>query len=355
VTTPSGLLAWGQAGQYNAVDDRTVITALANTRNGIVKAAVLSAGAGLTVNIAGGWLAVANCGDGTVAVIGSRVTLAVTVPAGPSSGSLTSYIWADVNPDGGTFTINVITPAQAAGRSGVQVGAVTATAGNNAASQMTLSPAAPSFGTFDGLMVSTAATGGTAYVTATKAGALYVSSNTPNALSAGTLVESLQDGAHRTAAGSSDQLSITPHFTIPPGDMVAWSHYKLHVSGQAKSPNPAAVIWFDVNFQGSAYARVTFASGVLPVGTAFNYWIDAHAQIDLGAGNVYLSIKADITAATGSTFTGVATQPNNPVPGVASWMAIRTNLGQQAGATCDSWSSVFQRFGGQDPTGQITP
>jgi hypothetical protein len=355
VTTPSGLLAWGQAGQYNAVDDREVITALANTRNGIVKAAALSAGAGLIVNIAGGWLAVANCGDGTSSVIGSRTSLAVTVPAGPATGTLTSYIWADVSPDAATFTVNVITPAQASGRSGVQIGTVVAGAGQNLASQMALTAAAPSFGTVDGLQVSTVETGGTAYLSATKAGALYVSSLTPGSLSAGTLVESLQDGTHRTAAGSSDQVSITPHWTIPLGDIVAWSHYKLHVSGQAKAPNPAAGFWFDVNFEGVGYARVTFASGVLAAGTAFSYWIDAHAQVDRYAGNIYLAMKCDITAVTGTTFTGVSTEPNLSMPTAAGYMGIRTNLGQLTGGSCDSWSSVFQRFGGQDPTGQITP
>lgn len=355
MTTPTGLLEWGQAGQYNAVDDRSVITALANTRNGMVTAAALSAGAGLVVNIAAGWLAVANCGDATSAVIGSRVALAVTVPAGPSSGTLTSYIWADVQPDAATYTISVITPAQASGRSGVQLGTVVANAGNNAASQMTLTSAAPSFGNFDGLTISTQATGGTAYVFATKAGQLYVSSRVPNSPTGGTLVQSLQDGAHRSAASASDGVSITPHWSMPLADLVPWSHYKLWTSGNARTPNPVQSFWFDVVVNGANYARVTFASGVLPAGAAFSFWVEAHAQLDQVAGNCFISIKVDITATVGTTYTGVATQINIPMPAAASFMAIRTSLGGQAGASCDTWSSVFQRDGGADPSAQIIP
>jgi hypothetical protein len=355
MTTPSGLLAWGQAGQYNAVDDREVITALANTKNGVVTPCVMTAGSGLAVNIAAGWLAVASCGDSTCAVISSRVALAVNVPAGPASGTTTSYIWADVNPDAATYTINVITPAQAAGRSGVQLGTVVANAGNNLASQMTITPVPASFGNFVGLTIATPTTGGTAYVTATKAGALYVSSKTPNALSAGTLVESLQDGRHYSLASSPDQVTIGPKYSIPQGDLVAWSHWKLHASGMAHAPNPVAGFWFDVNFQGAGYTRVNFASGVLPAGTVFSWWIDAHAQLDQAAANLFASIKVDITAVVGTTFTGVAVQPNLAVPPSSGYMNIRSNLAQLAGGSADSWSSVFQRFGGQDPTGQITP
>jgi hypothetical protein len=141
----SGLLAWGQAGEYNAIDDRSVITALSAGRRGLLTAAVLSAGTGLNVTLAAGWLGVADCGDGTAAVVGSRAALSVPVPAGPATGSLTSYIWCDVSPDAATWTVNVITPTQATGRSGILLGTVTAPAGSNLASQMTLAGAAGTY------------------------------------------------------------------------------------------------------------------------------------------------------------------------------------------------------------------
>ncbi|HEX4399686.1 MAG TPA: hypothetical protein VH136_18750 [Trebonia sp.] len=354
MTTPSGLLAWGQAGEYNAVDDRSVITALANTRNGVVIAAALSAGSGLVVNIASGWLAVANCGDGTCAVIGSRVAQSVTVPAGPSSGSLTSYIWADVNPDSALYTVNVITPAQAAGRSGVLLGTVIANAGNNTSASMTLTSAAPSFATVDGVNIATVETGGAAYLYATKSGMLYVESRNPPA-AAGTLVCSLQDGLHRSAATATDGVSITPKWTIQQADMVAWSHYRLWTSGVGHAPNPAAAFWFDVSLNGVGFARVTFPSGTYPAGTTFNFWCEAHAQLDTGAVNAFVTIKVDLTAASLGSYTTVASIINQPIPKSASFMVVRTNLAQVTGGSADTWSSVFQRDGGQDPTAQITP
>lgn len=355
MTSPSGLLAWGQAAEYNAIDDRSVITALANTRNGVVIPVPLSAGTGLTVNLGTGWLAVVNCGDGTSAVIGSRVAMAVTVPAGPASGTLTSYIWADPSPDAGTYTVNVITPAQAAGRSGVLLGTVIANAGNNAASQMTLTPAGPSFGVLEGLNLATSATGGSAYLYATKSGMIYVESRNPPS-AAGTLVCSLQDGTHRSAATATDNVSITPKWTIQQADMVAWSHYRLWTSGIAKSPNPAAAFWFDVSLNGVGFARITFAANTYPAGTTFNFWCEAHVQLDQVAGNAFITMKTDLTSVPGVSYTGVVSAANQPIPKAASFMVVRTNLGQLAGpGTADTWSSVFQRDGGQDPTAQITP
>ncbi len=146
MTTPSGLLQWGQAGQYNAVDDRMVITALANGRRGLVAPPKLAAGSGLLVTVPAGWLAVVSCADGTAAVVGSRLAVAVTVPAGPATGSLTSYIWCDIDPDDATWSISVITPAQATGRTGVQLGTVVANAGQNTAAAMTITSAPPGYG-----------------------------------------------------------------------------------------------------------------------------------------------------------------------------------------------------------------
>jgi hypothetical protein len=354
VTTPSGLLAWGQAGQYDANDDRAVITALANQRNGVVSQCAMGAGTGLMIHIYAGWLAVADCGDSTIGVIGSRVPLDVPVPAGPPTGTQTWYIWADVNPDAATFTISAIAPADADGRSGVQLGTVTAHAGDNSASQMSISSAQPSFDNVSGLTIATPSTGGTAFIEATKQGMLYVASRTTSNAS-GILVCSLQDGTHRTAQTAPDGVSITPKWSVPLADLTAWGHYKLHTSGQGHAPNPVTGFFFDVNFQGAGYARVNFSSGALATGAAFNFWIDAHAQIDQLAHNIYLAIKVDVTTATGVMFSGVATMPNLPLPAGNSYLNIRTDLGQHPGASAETWSSVLQRFGGADPAGQIIP
>jgi hypothetical protein len=353
VTTPTGLLAWGQAGQYDAVDDRAVITALANLRNGVVTQAAMGAGTGLLVHISAGWLAVADCGDSTAAVIGSRVPMDVPVPAGPATGTQTWYIWADVNVDAATFSVSAIAPSDAGGRSGVQLGTVVAHAGDNAASQMGITSTPPNFDHVSGLTVASA-TGGTAFVEATKNGMLYVASRVPPA-AAGTLVASIQDGTHRKPSTAPDGVSVTPKFSVPIGDITAWQHYKLHVSGQAKAPNPAAGFFFDVNFQGAGYARVNFASTALAAGASFNFWIDAHAQVDQNASNLYLAIKVDVTSATGVMFSGVATMPNLPLPAGSSYLNVRTDLAQHPGGSADTWSSVLQRFGGADPTAQIVP
>jgi hypothetical protein len=137
---PTGLLMYGQAGVYNAVDDRQVITALIdNAIGGMVRPAGLSAGPGLTVNIAAGWLAVASCGDGTNAVIGSRQSHTVQETAGPVSGVRNDLLWADTYPDDGQWVLRVIPEADMPGRAGLPLARITVPAGANLASQMTFS------------------------------------------------------------------------------------------------------------------------------------------------------------------------------------------------------------------------
>jgi len=351
MTTPSGLLAWGQAGQYNAVDDRMVITALANRHNGMVTAAVLSAGSGLTVNIAPGWLAVANCADATLAVIGSRIGMSVTVPAGPPTGSATYYIWADVNPDAATFTLSVITPAQASGRAGVQIGTVVAPAGSNTAAAMTLTPALVTFANFQGITIATDATGGKAYLYATASGMLYVQAQ--NQAAGGTLVTSLQDGAHRNPANT-DQVSLTPQWSVPVGDIVPFTHYSLWVSGRATSPAALQGMWFDVNGLGG-WTRYVFPASAMPVSTGFTYWVEARLQVDGGGGNVATTVRATImnNAAGSTAVTGVAMDINRPInPATAYSLVLRSSVTGQGGLI-ESWGSTFMRHGGANPAGQI--
>ncbi len=137
---PTGLLMWGQAGIYNGVDDRAVITALIdNAIGGVVRPAGLSAGPGLNVNVGAGWSAVASCGDGTNAVIGSRQSHTVTETAGPPSGTRNDLLWADTYPDEGRWVLRVINEAQMPGRAGLPLGRIFVPAGANLASQMSFS------------------------------------------------------------------------------------------------------------------------------------------------------------------------------------------------------------------------
>lgn len=139
MTTPMGRLAWGQAGVYDAVDDRAVITALSNGRVGLIAPVDAQAGTGLQVIIRGGWIGVARCGDLTSAVVGHREDLIVQANPGPGTGSRTDYVWCDVDPDEGTWELSVITAAQVPGRSGIPLVEIVAPANSNLASQMNLS------------------------------------------------------------------------------------------------------------------------------------------------------------------------------------------------------------------------
>jgi len=139
--TVSGLLAWGQAGNYNGIDDRLVIAALAaggRSSGGLVVPPTFTAQTGLTFAI-GPWMAIADCGDGTKAVIGSRTTQTIDETAGGGSARA-DVVWADISPDAATYTIGLITEAAMAGRSGVFLGLVLVPAGANSAAAMDLRP-----------------------------------------------------------------------------------------------------------------------------------------------------------------------------------------------------------------------
>jgi hypothetical protein len=140
VSMPMGKLAWGQAGNYDASDDRAVITAVTAGRVGLVRPVRASAGAGLTVLITGGWVGVASCEDFTSGVVGSRDELAVQANPGPGTGSREDVVWCDTNPEEGTFQLSVRTRADAAGRTGIPLVWITVPANANLASQMNLRP-----------------------------------------------------------------------------------------------------------------------------------------------------------------------------------------------------------------------
>lgn len=138
---PTGLLMWGQAGAYNAVDDRFALAALCADK-GIVRPALLTAGSGLTVNVAAGWLAIASCEDGTRAAVGSRQTHQVQLPAGGQAG-ITAYLWCDVDPDAGSWTLRVLSLAETIGRNGVSLARIDIPAGANLATQAAFSQMVP--------------------------------------------------------------------------------------------------------------------------------------------------------------------------------------------------------------------
>jgi hypothetical protein len=143
MTTPTGKLAWGQAAVYDAIDDRSVIAAVTRARSGLIAFPVVTALSGLQIQLTGGWLGVANCGDGTSAVVGSRLDLVVNASAGPASGTRADVLWCDVQPDAGTWSLSVITAAASVGRTGLLLANITVPANATLASQMTIAPVEP--------------------------------------------------------------------------------------------------------------------------------------------------------------------------------------------------------------------
>lgn len=149
-TMPTGKLMWGAPDKqeyYIPSDDRLVITALSNGTAGVVVPVIMTAGTGLTVNLTG-WLAIADCGDSTNAVVGTPTSSQIAETAGGASAR-TDILWADIDVTDGTWTLAFINAAAAAGRQGVQLGQVTVPAGATQASQMTFTPAAASGGAAD--------------------------------------------------------------------------------------------------------------------------------------------------------------------------------------------------------------
>jgi hypothetical protein len=137
---PTGPLAWGQAGIYDAIDDRLVIAAVTRYRTGLTWPIEVAAGTGLNVIVRGGWVGVADCGDRTSAVVGSRVDTTVTAIPGPATGSREDLIWVDTQPDQGTWIMRVITETDAAGRFGLGIGRITVPPNATLASQMDIRP-----------------------------------------------------------------------------------------------------------------------------------------------------------------------------------------------------------------------
>jgi hypothetical protein len=132
----TGALIWGQAGIYDAIDDRLAIAAVTRYRTGLAWPAEPRAGTGLNVIVAGGWVGVTDCGDRTSAVVGSRTDMTVTAAPGPGTGTREDLIWVDPQPDAGTWTMRVIPEAASGTLPGLMIGRITVPANATLASQM---------------------------------------------------------------------------------------------------------------------------------------------------------------------------------------------------------------------------
>ena len=144
MSTPSGLLRWGQTGRYSAREDRQVITALAGRRAGIVTAVRLSPALGLGIAVDPGWLAIAECGDGTVAVLTSDDGAEVQAAQGGAEAREDEF-WAVVtDPETATYRLAVLPGG--GDYTGVQLGIIRVPAGAIISGQMQLIPLEPNFG-----------------------------------------------------------------------------------------------------------------------------------------------------------------------------------------------------------------
>jgi hypothetical protein len=144
MSTPSGLLRWGQAGRYSAFDDRVVITALAGGRTGVIRPARLAAAAGLKITVAGGWVAVGDCHDGTVAVLAGTVAVEADAAPGGDQARTDELIAEIVDPETARWALSVQPPGT---RLGVVLGWVDVPAGAASAAEMTLTSREQDFST----------------------------------------------------------------------------------------------------------------------------------------------------------------------------------------------------------------
>lgn len=347
----SGLLVWGQPGTYDAPDDRMVITALSLGRQGLVAPCVLSAGSGLTVNIAPGWWAVAPCDDGTMCIIGSRHPLTVQAVPGPATGSREDYIWADTRPDDAEWELSVIPAAAAAGRFGLRIASIFTAAGNNLASQMTLQGARVDFGHLPGLTLSA---GGLTdvWMNATQSGLLYVYS--PLTGMGGSASLSRADSASYGPHTGTNYGVLSRSWRINAGDAMDATRYRFSYWGQGNPGTAADAAW-------------NFAIGGLPSGPTCNFrpagggftannWFHWWARIEIQInGNSEQTCRpviyggAQAQAGNYAQVQGIAhggtTVPFNrgqdyDIYLAASWAAAAT------GRTITSYSSAFERLGG---------
>ena len=145
MTTPTGLLRWGQSGRYSAWDDRVVLTALAGRRTGVVTPVRMGAAPGLRISIEAGWLAVTDAGDGTVAVITSPISILVDGAPGGLEDRTDELVAEISDPEAATWSLSVLPPGSAG--SGIVLGWVHVPAGAGSSEEFELIPRAQDFST----------------------------------------------------------------------------------------------------------------------------------------------------------------------------------------------------------------
>jgi hypothetical protein len=147
VTTPGGLLRWGQAGRYSAFDDRQVITALAGNNAGVVIPVTMDPAPGLGINVGPGWLAIGDSGDRTVCVLTAAQGLVVqAAPGGDEDRD--DELWAEITDVETAQWAIAVLPASEPGspRYGIRLGAVHVPAGVESSDGMDLIPREQDFG-----------------------------------------------------------------------------------------------------------------------------------------------------------------------------------------------------------------
>jgi hypothetical protein len=139
MTTPGGILSYGQAGHYTAHTDRMVITGMAGNVPGIAAPAVFTAGAGLEVIVSGAWIAVAPAGDGTLCVIYPPGPLTIA-EAPADAADRTDEVWAVIGDvETGQWFLQIL-PAGSSRSAGIRLGTVLVPAGAQSAAEFTLTP-----------------------------------------------------------------------------------------------------------------------------------------------------------------------------------------------------------------------
>jgi hypothetical protein len=289
---PFGLLMWGQAGIYNGVDDRMVIAAVVDSQIGVVRPPVARAGNGLDVIIEPPWMAVADCGDGTRAVVASRQTHTLTAQP-PQSGTRIDHIWCETRPDDGLWLLKLIPETQTINYSGVSLGRVTMRAQDNLASQFTFSRLVPTI------------------------------------------------GSHASAQifdwNSNNFGNLTPDYPIAPTSVRPHRLFKVSAFGEGRFGNPTRFLFFRTAISNSPI--VSIDSGQF---CQANDWFDWEAE-------ALWHIRADGTrvrqkvAATVSRYSNTRDKQAGQTRPAWSVRAVRTNWGEDANFN-RAWQNIQIRF-----------
>ncbi len=144
MSTPTGILSYGQSGYYSARMDRGVITALAGGGAGIVTPAELVASAGPMTVTAAGWVGVADGGDGTLCVVISPGPQAVAVQPGTDQDRTDDIRVTIDDVESATWTLRVV-PGGTLGP-GITIGSVLVPAGAQTGALLTVTPAPKTIG-----------------------------------------------------------------------------------------------------------------------------------------------------------------------------------------------------------------